>query len=436
MKKLVCLPFVLLLLFCSCAKDEPLPECVKSAERVVYGNRIYSVEPVPDKGVYLTYTEIGDEEQTAYIGCVDPLCSHGKDECPAWSGAQGTPVAIVPMKKGAVVYFFRFIDGLVDPDDPGQGWETRTDLIAFDLSGGKCRTVTSVPARMPGETPFLIAGGYVYFTINSALFTGDYSAQTVNVWRAPTDGGELEQITFSEDMASAYRLEHYENGTFYFRRGDTLCRTSDDFATEELVMKDLNLLWKIEIRDGLVYYSDEREVISLTPDEPKADNYAHVYHYAIGEYPEALDAANTCSLMRTRTDGSGVTEKLASGIATCLNTLAPNWCVMGNTLYCVPARFELQGTVEWGERSSPNSLSYIWSETGGDLLAIDLETGEQREALSDLGFDILSIIPAGDGRLLVSGRVYDLDLIREYASTNEIRSSELRYTVWRLLDVD
>ena len=436
MKKLVYLLLAAFVLFCSCAKDEPLPECVKSAERVVYGNRIYSVEPVPDKGVFLTYTEIGDEEQTAYVGCVDPLCSHGKDECPAWSGAQGTPVAIVPMKKGAVVYFYRFIDGLVDPDDPEQGWETRTDLIAFDLSGGKCRTVTSVPARMPGETPFLIAGGYVYFTINSALFTGDYGAQYVNVWRAPTDGGELEQITFSEDMASAYRLEHYENGTFYFRWGDTLCRTSDDFATEKLVMEDLNLLWKIEIRDGWVYYSDEREVISLTPDEPKADNYAHVYHYAIGEYPEALDAANTCSLMRTRTDGSGVTEKLASGIATCPNRLAPNWCVIGSTLYCVPARFELQGTVEWGERSSPNSLSYIWSETCGDLLAIDLETGEQREALSDLGFDILSIMPAGDGRLLVSGRVYDLDLIREYVKTNEIHSSELRYTVWRLLDVD
>ncbi|MBR4204839.1 MAG: hypothetical protein IKQ92_05110 [Clostridia bacterium] len=436
MKRIVCPPlaallFALLLLLCSCAKDEPLPECVMSAERVVYGNRIYSVQSVEGKGVFLTYTEIGDEEQTVYVGCVDPLCSHDKNECAAFSNAPGSRIALVPQKKGFILYFFRTENFLRNPDDPSRGYGRRSDLLAMDMKTGKCSVVTSIP-DMAGGLSYLLTDTHVYFTLNSLNMGIESDVQSVNIWRAPLTGGELEQCTFGEDaMTDGYRIEHYEDGVFYYRRGETLCRTDDEFASEEIVMERLNNLWSITIRDGWVYYTDEREVVSVAPDEPKPENYAHVYDYMIGEYPEALDAANICTLKRTKVDGSGTTEALTSGIST-----RADWCIVGSTLYCVPARFELRGSIEWSAPASPNSLSYIWSETGGDLWATDLETGKTRAVFSDLGYDIQSITDAGNGRLLVSGKVYGIDDIKRHIEAEEIWSSELRYTVWKLLDVE
>ena len=53
------------------------------------------------------YTEIGDEEQTVYVGCIDPLCSHDKKECTAFSDAPNSQIALVPQNKGFMIYFFR-----------------------------------------------------------------------------------------------------------------------------------------------------------------------------------------------------------------------------------------------------------------------------------------------------------------------------------------
>ena len=231
-------------------------------------------------------------------------------------------------------------------------------------------------------------------------------------------------------MVDPYRMEYYEDGIFYFRRGETLCRTTDDFVTEEVVMEGLNNLWRIEIHDGWVYYTDGREVISLTPDEPKTED-KEVYGYAIGEYPEALDAANTCTLMRTKLDGSGTTEALVSGIST-----RADWCIVGDTLYCVPAQFTLQGKIEWSNFVSKNALTYIWSETGGELWAVDLNTKEKRVVLSDLGYDISTMEYTGKGKFLISGEVYDIDTLNKYYETNQVTGSDLRYTVWKLLDIE
>ena len=199
MKRIVCPPlaallFALLLLLCSCAKDEPLPECVMSAERVVYGNRIYSVQSVEGKGVFLTYTEIGDEEQTVYVGCVDPLCSHDKNECAAFSNAPGSRIALVPQKKGFILYFFRTENFLRNPDDPSRGYGRRSDLLAMDMKTGKCSVVTSIP-DMAGGLSYLLTDTHVYFTLNSLNMGIESDVQSVNIWRAPLTGGELEQCT-------------------------------------------------------------------------------------------------------------------------------------------------------------------------------------------------------------------------------------------------
>ena len=432
MKKLFAILLIALIFLSSCAQNENLQDCVLSAERAVWGDRIYSIQSVPDKGAFLTYTEIDDEEQTVYVGCVDPLCSHDKKECAAFAGAPGTQIALVPQDRGFVIYFFRVESFLSDPDDPSKGYDDRSDLLAMDMKTGKCRVITSIPDSAFGYgIRFLLTDTHVYFTLNSTWMQIESDVQQVNIWRAPLSGGELEQCTLGENaFVDNYRVEYYEDGLFYYRCGETLCRTTDDFVTEEVVMDGLNNLWRIMIHDGWVYYTDWREVISLTPDEPKPEG-REVYGYAIGQYPQALDAANTCTLMRTKLDGSGTTEALISGIST-----RSDWCIVEDTLYCVPAQFELQGKIEWSNSVAKNALTYIWSETGGELWAVDLDTKEKRVVLSDLGYDIKTIEYTGKGKFLVSGSVYDIDTINKHYETDYIGYSGLKYTVWELLDIE
>ena len=433
MKKVLFLFIVTLMLTLSlafCGKNEVLNDCVLSSERVVWGNRIYSIELIPEKGVFLTYTEVGDENETVYVACPDPLCSHEREECVAFSGANRSLVALVPKEKGCIIYFFRTEDGMVDPNDPSKGWEAHSDLLALDMQSGKIHVVTTIPDYPTMIDKFLLTDSHVYFSLNSLTMQIESDVQSVNIWRAPLNGGELEQCTFGRDaLVDGCLVEHYEDGIFYYRRGETLCRTADDFATEEVVMEGLNNLWQIGIHDGWVYYTDEREVISLTPDEPKPEGKS-VYRYAIGEYPDALDAANICSLMRTKLDGSGTTETLVSGVST-----RADWCIVEDTLYCVPTQYELQGKIEWENKQTKNGLTYIWSESGGELWAVDLTSKEKRVVLTDLGYDIKTIEYTGKGKFLVSGEVYDMDTINKHYEIDEITSSGLKYTVWELLDI-
>ena len=119
-----------------------------------------------------------------------------------------------------------------------------------------------------------------------------------------------------------------------------------------------------------------------------------------------------------------------SGIST-----RADWCIVEDTLYCVPAQFTLQGKIEWSNSVSKNALTYIWSESGGELWAVDLNTKEKRVALSDLGYDIQTIEYTGKGKFLVSGKVYDIDSINTYYETHEITGSDLKYMVWNLLEI-
>lgn len=433
MKKVLLLfvvTLILILTLMSCGKNEVLNDCVLSSERVVWGNRIYSIGSVPEKGIFLTYTEVGDENETVYVACPDPLCSHEREECVAFSGSNRSLVALVPKERGCVIYFFRTESGMVDPNDPTKGWETHSDLMALDMQNGKIHVVTTIPDYPTMIDKYLLTDSHVYFSLNSQILLIESDVQTCNIWRAPLTGGELEQCTFGEDaFIDACLIEHYEDGIFYYRRGETLCRTVDDFTTEEVVMEGLINLWRIRIHDGWVYYTDERKVISLTADEPKPDGKS-VYYYAIGEWPDALDAANICTLMRTKLDGSGTTEELISGIST-----RADWCIVEDTLYCVPTQYELQGKIEWKNNVTKNGLTYIWSESCGELWAVDLRSKEKRVVLSDLGYDIETIEYTGKGKFLVSGYVYEIDTINKYYETNGITSTSLKFKVWELLDI-
>jgi len=97
--------------------------------------------------------------------------------------------------------------------------------------------------------------------------------------------------------------------------------------------------------------------------------------------------------------------------------------------------YELQGKIEWSNHVSKNVLTYIWSESGGELWSVDLTSKEKRVVLSDLGYDIQTIEYTGKGNFLVSGTVYDIDTINTYYETNYVGFSSLKYTVWELLTI-
>ncbi len=418
-KKLTALlPLLPLLLLPSCTKASP--DAVSSSRYAAYGNRLYSVEVIEHNGSYLAYTdvtpegEIGDE---FHYACTDPLCSHDRSECAAWSNSGGD-IAIVPKSNGCTVYYFR-----ANADDP---W--MQDFMAFDMASGKCTRVTTLPSE-PAYT-YIIADGFAYFSLNTA---DENNVHSINIFRAPLSGGKTEQVTFAENINDGCRLDFCENGYIYFRRGNDLYRTVD-FTSEELIKSDLSLLWDIQFHDGWMYYADNLETIYYKADEEKPEGYQYIYNYSNDYITEdTLDGANSCSIVRTNIE-TGETETVIDGVTPAYALFTSKWNIIDNTLYCIPTKFEYQGKIEWSDFASPDSLTYIWSETGGSLIAVDLDTLESREVMSGLDYDITSIESAGDGRILVTSRVFDIDKINEYYKTHPHLGSDLRYSVRYIFD--
>ena len=430
MKKL--LLFFLIILFAlpllaACREEEPLTECVLSSKYAVTGGRIYSVQTIPGRGAYLTWITADGEDEEVHVACMDPLCSHDAGECRAYTGG-GSLVALALRKEGYVLYFFRSV---------GIGTGHFSELMAFDLSSCAISTVFRVPF-WADSLQYMVTDQYVYFSVNSIFMADpddDPPPKSIDIWRAPVSGGKPKQCTFSEDILSGCRIEYCEDGAVYYRRGDTLCRTVDDFASEEVVTEDFSINWQILFHDGWIYYADDLTKVIYKPDEPEAEGYAHVYDYSNERFVSARGSENCCTIVRVKSDGSGIKEVVAKGVRQDYKVgKETTWCIVGNTLYCVPTSYELQGTIEWSSRESKNSLSYIWRETGG-LLAVDLTTKETALVAEGLGYDVTSVQYAGKGKLLVTGRVYDVDAIRAYYETHDITASELRYTVRRILDI-
>lgn len=416
-----------LMVFTGCNNTESTGSYVLSAEKVAYGNRIYSIEIINQNGAFLAYTEIGDETGEIHHACIDPLCSHEKDECIAMSNSTIRDIAIVPKSKGCIIYYFRIGK---DPD----GY-VANELMALDMHSGKCSRVTVLPALAYPSRSYMITDEYVYFSMH---IPDETNKQSINIFRAPLMGGDLEQMTFAEDTMTGYLLEHYEDGYLYYRRGDHLYKTVD-FTTEEPVfeMGNFNLIWDLVFHDGWMYYADDFETEVYKPDEEIPDGYSNVYGYSNEAFVSALDSANRCSVKRMKLDGSSEIELVVSGVTPPYNSIGKQlWCIVDNILYCVPSSFEYQGKIDWSVFFSQNSLTYIWSETGGDLLAVDLDTKEVRQVLTDTGYDITGIEYTGNGNLMIYGRIYDMDKLTEHYQTNEIKSGSLKLDTWYLMDID
>ena len=121
--------------FVGCGESEASDSYVLSSDKVIYGDRIYSIEIIEQNGSFLSYTEVGDESGEVYYACPDPLCSHKKGECISMSNSTIRDIAIVPKQKGCIIYYFR-------TGKDGDGYVVN-ELMALDMRSGKCSRVTT-----------------------------------------------------------------------------------------------------------------------------------------------------------------------------------------------------------------------------------------------------------------------------------------------------
>lgn len=418
MKKLIFAAMILTLALSGCG-GKSVPECVQSSAKAVWKNRVYETAYM-ENAWFLTYTLVSGDSGERFYACSDPLCQHKPFDCAAFSGCQ-KQIAVVPKQKGCEIYFFR------DDDPMGSGGELK--LVALDLAEGSIRKVTDVESY--GSTnDFLIGGDYVWFTKNTL---DNNHNQSMNIFRAPLSGGKTEQVTFADDIKSGCRVEFYEDGYVYYRRGNTLVR-SEDFASEEVIREDLDLFWDVQFHDGWLYYSDNLETVVYKADEPMPGGYDNVYDYTNDFMAGYADSRNSCSIMRLKLDGSGTTEKLIDGVKPGYRVDSPAWTVANGVLYCVPCDYVMKGRRIFSEYGGSKSLSYIWSDSDGTLFGVDTETKEKKVILTDAGYDIAYFDFADDGRLFVRGRVYDPDLIEAYYKDHTQRGSVPNYEINLILD--
>ena len=408
------------LLISGCSQNEEILPCVQSSVRSLYAGRIYEMASM-ENGFYLTYTEIDDDEQTRYYACPDPVCSHQPGECMAFTNTI-SEIALVPKEKGCTIYYPRYS---INNDG-----EENLQILAYDMASGKIAKITSIPDYKLSYS-FIIGEEYLYYTNNTMT---DKNVQAINIFRAPLSGGDLEQLTFAEDIQSGCRAEYYEDGYIYFRRGNTLVRTTD-FTSEEVLFENLDLYWDMQFYDGWLYYTDDHETVIYKPDQPISDQYESVYGYSNEKFAEFADSRNSCSIYRVKLDGSGEKEKIIDHVQPGYAIAESKWYVANNTLYCIPCDYELQGTMEFKDRITHKpALSYVWSSTKGTLIAVDLDSMEKKTVFSDIGYDIFSFDSTGSDTLIVTGQVYELDKINAYYETNEILNSDLRFFQQFVLD--
>jgi len=408
------------LLLSGCSKNEEILPCVQSSDCALFAGRIYEMAAM-ENGSYLTYTEIDDEEQTRYYACPDPVCPHQPGECIAFTNTI-SEIALVPKEEGCTIYYPRYT---INKDG-----EENLQILAYDMASGKISKVTLIPDYKLTYS-FLIGDEYLYYSCNTMT---EENVQSINIFRAPLSGGDLEQVTFAKDIQSGCRVEHYENGYLYYRRGNTLVR-SIDFSTEEIIFENLDLYWDVQFYDGWLYYTDDHETIVYKPDQPISDQYESVYGYSNENFAGIADSRNCCSIYRAKLDGSGVRERIIDNVQPGYAIAETKWCIANNTLYCIPCDYELQGTLELKDRiTQKTALSYVWSSTKGTLIAVDLDSIEKKTVFSDIGYDVVSFDSTGSDTLIITGQIYEIERINAYYETNEIRNSDLRYTQQFILD--
>ena len=130
------------------------------------------------------------------------------------------------------------------------------------------------------------------------------------------------------------------------------------------------------------------------------------------------------------------------------NSIWKPLCISGNTAYVIPydplyletMTADMTGVITGDDvqdsfGGEKTEFSYIVADSGGKILAFDLETGGTR-TLETPGFDANRIIGMDDGALILAGTVTDPDRIREDLDAHGVHSSDFTFGDYLFLPVE
>ena len=428
MKKLISILLCLcvLLPLASCKRNETEEkECYLSSSSIILGNRIYRIQKAKNitgnNQTYLVYSNVGEDYADIRIGCVDPLCAHGRETCASHCQG-GEELIIVSEQKAPKIYFFY---RTVSPTTDMLVWS----LVCMDMKNGTRTTVCELSEDFRiSQTEFLYSDGYIYWTGTVRDETG--GAIYDQVWRVSADGGEAKQVSGlgNEAENASYSLYYRDaEGYFYYytsyyasdhTRKQYFAR-SKDFANEEILINDTNedaiVVGDICVSEGMIYYFKEKSSVSGTEERPISKEY--------DVYEDEVYDCTLYSIYRIPMDGSAEPELVADHA---LHYQKRSITVDDGKLYYIPFDTKSVGTLEYVtdnyitgipeedmKKGEKKILRYIRSYNGGKVVEVDLHTLETKTHEVGPKAEISSLFGVFGDQLLVGTKTTDLDRVSQ-----------------------
>ncbi|MBR4205728.1 MAG: hypothetical protein IKQ92_09650 [Clostridia bacterium] len=435
MKKLLILALALLLFLPSCGSKKPAMPFAADSSEFWYDGRLFYRN---DWG-RLAYRGVGGDEM---ILCFDPLCTHTEEEgCPAVGIVLGHPhLAVTADETGSPSVF------IADMYRDKNSEELMPEIKRLDLADGKM-TVLLAPA--PGQIwGFWLYGQSIYFTTSA---DEEKLAGTV-VWKMDADGTGLKELARYEDRDSLSVVAIFEEeGKTMVIWGDSndaqsLYLSPEDFSEETKIAEGVPLFQNFML-DGYLYFArrTERVFPALLIDGYAQDTRSvrdeNGMVRARGEMPEWEYVRIPLA------DPFAEPEAVVGGIKE-PNSIWKPLCISGNTAYVIPydplyletMTADMTGVITGDDvqdsfGGEKTEFSYIVADSGGKILAFDLETGGTR-TLETPGFDANRIIGMDDGALILAGTVTDPDRIREDLDAHGVHSSDFTFGDYLFLPVE
>ena len=435
MKKLLTLALSLFLLLPSCGKTRlQLPFTASARQNCWANGRLYYEN---DWG-RLAYRSVGGDEK---ILCFDPLCGHSEDEgCPAVCGGFPPALAVAEDENGSPMVFCAAL--VFDRTSE----EFVPEFSRIDFADGK-KTVLLSPA--PDRIiSFWLYGQNVYFI---TCVDAETQSGTI-VWKMNADGSGLRELARREDRDSMSLVAIFEREGKRevlwadYNDGQSLYLSPEDFSSETKIAEGVPLFQNF-VSDGFLYFArrTERTFTALLIDgydgDKRSDRDENGMVRARQARPEWEYARISLS------DPFAEPETVVGGIIE-PNSIQKPLYISGNTAYLIPYAPEYLGTmtadmtgiitgdaVEDSLSGEKTEFSYIVSESGDKILAVDLDSGEHR-TIETPGFDTHMILGMEDGTLILSGTVTSEERIRENLAEHGVRSSDFTFSDYLFLPVD
>ncbi len=424
----------LLLLLPSCGSKKPAMPFTACSSEFWYDGRLFYRN---DWG-RLAYRGVGGDEM---ILCFDPLCAHTEEEgCPAAGIVLGHPRLAVAADETAPSVF------VADLYRDKNSEELMPEIKRIDFAHGKM-TVLLAPA--PGQIwGFWLYGQSIWFTTSA---DEEKLAGTV-VWKIDADGTGLRELARYEDRDSLSIVAIFEEqGKTMVIWGDasdaqSLYLSPEDFSKETKIAEGVPLYQNFML-DGYLYFARRTErvfpalLIDGYAEDTRSDRDEN------GMVRARQERSEWEYVRISLADPFAEPEAVVGGIKE-PNSLWKPLYITGNTAYVIPydplyidtVTADMTGVITGDDvrdslSGEKTEFSYIISDSGDKILAVDLASGETR-TIETPGFDANRIIGMDSGSLILAGTVTDEIRIRADLDAHGVRSSDFTFGDYLFLPVE